>query len=285
MCHGKWLPAKVSSSETVVMTESPAGATWNRPDVLNAAAFDVAFTAMAGSDLHRELAARAYGEDYPLEVEPYGMTTWWTLGRLVSHARLATGNHLIDMACGRGGAGLWLARATGARLTGVDWSPAAIAEAKRRTAGFVPVGRAAFVEGDLAATELPDQSSDVVICLDAVFFAPDRVAALTEVRRLLRPGGRYIFTAAEKEPSAHSRHAVPDWFPLLEEAGLTPEVREVIPRFAEQLQAMYAIWLSELDRIREELGVPSADDMESEATTVGAQVQEDEAVLIVARRP
>jgi hypothetical protein len=62
-------------------------------------------------------------------------------------------------------------------------------------------------------------------------------------------------------------------------------VREVIPRFAQQLQAMYAIWLSELDRIREELGVQSADDMESEATTVGAQVQEDEAVLIVARRP
>src|SRR6476619_6180232 len=117
------------------------GATWNRPDDFDAGAFDVAFVSQSKNRLQQELAAEAYGPDYPVEVEPYEMTTWWTLGQLIAHARMNPGSHLGDLACGRGGAGLWLARATGANLVGVDWSEAAIADAVRRTTSFLPEGR------------------------------------------------------------------------------------------------------------------------------------------------
>jgi hypothetical protein len=42
--------------------------------------FDDGFASMAGGELLWQLAAEAYGEEYPAEVQPWGMTTWWTLG-------------------------------------------------------------------------------------------------------------------------------------------------------------------------------------------------------------
>ena len=45
------------------------------------------------------------------------------------------GEMLADLACGAGGPGLWMARETGALLTGVDPSPAGLAAARDRAAG------------------------------------------------------------------------------------------------------------------------------------------------------
>lgn len=68
---------------------------------------------------------------------------------LVSGLRVGAGQRLLDLACGRGGVGLWLARATGAQLTGVDWSPVVVREATARAPEFVPAQRASFAVGDL----------------------------------------------------------------------------------------------------------------------------------------
>lgn len=263
----------------------PVGATWERPEGFTGAAFDEGFRGRTTHRVEAELAAQAYGEDHPSEVEPFGMTTWWTLGQLVAYARLQPGSRLVDLACGRGGPGLWLARATGSDLVGVDWSAVAVEEATGRAPGFVPEGRARFVVGDLAATGLPDAEADAVVCLDAIFFAPDRVAALREVRRVLRPGGRLLFTASEREPGLVARHAVPDWFPLVRAAGLEPEVRLVVPNFARDLGRMYALWLANLDRIRDELGEETARARENEAREVAPTLEEGQGVLVVARRP
>ncbi|WP_345508806.1 class I SAM-dependent methyltransferase [Terrabacter aeriphilus] len=264
--------------------ELPAGARWDRPAGMTGAAYDAGYVATASTSLLRDLAAQAYGEDYPREVEPFGMTTWWVLGQVVAHARVGPGHRLVDLACGRGGPGLWLARATGASLVGVDWSSVAVEASRERAASFVPEGRARFVVGDLAETGLPDGSADAVVCLDAIFFAPDRVATLREVRRVLRPGGRFVFTASEGV-TAPGRHAVPDWEPLLSAAGLTLEWRAPVPGFAEHLRRMYALWLEHLDRIVAELGPGPARSMEQEARSLGPTLQPGQGVLVVARRP
>ena len=67
---------------------------------------------ITASELMWRLSREAYGPDYPDDVQPFGMTIWWTLGRFISGLRLGGGRHLVDLACGRGGVGLWLARAT-----------------------------------------------------------------------------------------------------------------------------------------------------------------------------
>ena len=254
------------------------------PTPISSAGFDQAHSVTARSELVWRLAAQAYGEDYPAEVQPWGMTTFWVLGRCVSGLRVGPGHLLVDLACGRGGPGLWLARATGASLIGVDWSPVGVEAASARASHFVPADRARFIVGDLAVSGLPDESADAVVCLDSIFFAADRIAALREVHRLLRPAGRYVFTAPEVRTPTQPFH-VPDWTPLLEAAGLQLESKEAVPRQAEQLGRMYQLWLEHLDAIRAEVGDAAADRLEAEARGVGPMLKNRVPLLIVARRP
>lgn len=245
--------------------------------------FDRAHGTTAKSELMWRMAREAYGADYPEELQAWGMTTWWTLGRFISGLRISTGQHLVDLACGRGGVGLWLARATGAQLTGVDWSPAGVREAAARAGEFVPAHRASFIVGDLAATGLAPASADAAVCADAVFFALDRVAVFAEMARVLRPGARFVFTADESDDPA-SPAAVPDWEPIVEAGGLVVESREEIPRWREDLQGMYDTWLANISELRQGLGDESADDLVQEATLVGPTLAHRTGVLYTTRR-
>ena len=245
--------------------------------------FDRAHGTTAKSELMWRLARKAYGDDYPGELQPWGMTTWWTLGRFVSGLRIGAGQHLLDLACGRGGAGLWLARATGARLTGVDWSPAAVREATARAPEFVPAQHALFVVGDLAATGLETGSVHAAVCADAVFFAIDRVAVFAEMTRVLRSGARFVFTADESEDPGRPA-AVPDWAPIVEAGGLIVESREEIPHWREDLQGMYDTWIANIDEVRRTLGDESAEDLIQEATQVGPTLVHRTGVLYTTRR-
>jgi ubiquinone/menaquinone biosynthesis C-methylase UbiE len=268
------------------MTDELVGARVEWPDGHGPSAegYDLVHETFERATIAGQLAAEAYGADHPAEVQPFGMTTWWVLGRYVSELRVGPGMQLVDLACGRGGPGLWVARATGAGLIGVDWSPKAVELAQRRAADFVPDGRAAFQVGDLAATGLPDASADAVMCADAIFFATDRVEAFAEVARILRPGGRFVFTCDEDDRGQRPS-AVPDWTPLVEAGGLSVLRKEEVPRFAEQLQRMYDLWLEHLDEIRAEMGDEVAAEYEDEAKTVGPTLAGRMPLIITAVRP
>jgi ubiquinone/menaquinone biosynthesis C-methylase UbiE len=253
-----------------------------RPGI-TAEAFDRAYGTTANSELMWRLAREAYGADYPGELQPCGVTTWWTLGRLVSGLRVGAGQRLLDLACGRGGVGLWVARATAAQLTGVDWSPVAVREATARAPEFVPAQRASFVVGDLAATGLESGSVHAAVCADAVFFAIDRVAVFAEMTRVLRSGARFIFTADESEDPGHPA-AVPDWAPIIEAGGLIVESREEIPHWREDLQCMYDTWIASIDEVRHSLGNEAAEDLIQEATHVGPTLAHRTGVLYTTRR-
>ena len=96
---------------------------------------------------------------------------------------------ILDLGCGHG-AILWAARNAGyTNLSGVDASPEQVAEARK-------LGILGVRQGDLM-TELSataSSSQDVVILFDLLhYFAPaEQVAMADEVRRVLKPGGRWI---------------------------------------------------------------------------------------------
>lgn len=99
---------------------------------------------------------------------------------------LGPGDALLDVACGTGDA---VVAAAGVcdRVAGVDIADSALATARERAAG------AANVELRRApADRLPfgDASFDAVLCTSALHHLPDPRAALAEVARVLRPGGR-----------------------------------------------------------------------------------------------
>ena len=244
--------------------------------------FDQLLAATAGSSLLQQLTADAFGAEFT-GLESWGNTTWWLLGRLVAGLRTMPGARLGDLACGLGEPGLWLARATGADLVGVDWSPVAVAEARSRVGRFVPPGRARFAVGALQATGLDDGELDAAICLDAIFFTPDRIAALREVRRVLRPGGRFVFTADEG-PGPELPRPVPEWTRMVEAVGLEVEAKEIVPAFASLWKPRYALWLEHIDEIRALHGEHSAALMEQEASEVGPTLDERDLIVITCRR-
>ncbi|MFD0522137.1 SAM-dependent methyltransferase [Paractinoplanes durhamensis] len=117
--------------------------------------YDAAHGAVYSSRLVPQLWAEAYGDEYPAEVEPFSSCTWWLLGRLIGGLRLRRDSVLVDLGCGRGGPGLWLARACSTRLIGVDFSEVATRLAGERAATFLRPGRAEFRRAAFADTGLP----------------------------------------------------------------------------------------------------------------------------------
>ncbi|MEN2737462.1 class I SAM-dependent methyltransferase [Microbacterium sp. X-17] len=259
-----------------------AGANVPIPAEITADGFDLGYrVATSGSVLER-IMREVDGEDYLEGVEPYGMSTLWTLRTFATELEVPAGGTLVDVACGRAGVSLWLARETGADLIGVDWSPVGVAAATGRAAGWVGEGRARFLVGDLVDTGLPDGCADAVLCADAIFFASDRIAAVREAARLLRPGGRYAFTADEADDGRP--RSVPDWRPIIEAGGLQVVSRIEIPRWRERLARMYELWLENLDEVRETFGDEYADELRDEAEAVGPSLPARTGVLYVARR-
>lgn len=113
------------------------------------------------------------------------------------------GQAILDLACGTGAVTRTIAE-TGvhpASLTGADMSGGMLAVASRKAAQAGIDAR--WVEADAAALPFPDHSFDVAYCQQALQFFPDRVDALTELRRVLKPGAPVAFcvsTALHENP-------------------------------------------------------------------------------------
>jgi ubiquinone/menaquinone biosynthesis C-methylase UbiE len=111
---------------------------------------------------------------------------------VVARAAVLPGEAMLDLACGTGNAAL-LAAARGARVVGIDDAPRLLDVARRRAqAQHLEVD---FREGDLLQLPLPADACDVVVSVFGVIFASNPAAALAEIGRVIRPGGRVLLTA------------------------------------------------------------------------------------------
>jgi SAM-dependent methyltransferase len=77
-----------------------------------------------------------------------------------------------------------------AQLMATDLNAPMLEIARRK---FAPGETVDFRPADAMALPFADASFDLVVCQFGVMFFPDRVAALCEARRVLKPGGRYLF--------------------------------------------------------------------------------------------
>lgn len=107
-----------------------------------------------------------------------------------SELQLQTGQRLLDVGCGLGEAALALSTDLGAEgeIVGVDAS-AEMLRVARVNAEAAPC-RAEFVVGDAAALALPNGSFDAVRSERTLQWLPDPAAAVAELVRVVRPGGR-----------------------------------------------------------------------------------------------
>lgn len=65
-------------------------------------------------------------------------------------------------------------------------------------------------EADAQALPFPDRSFDAVVCQFGVMFFPDKVGAFAETHRVLRPGGRYVFSVWDALENNEVTRAVQD---------------------------------------------------------------------------
>jgi SAM-dependent methyltransferase len=234
---------------------------------------------------HKQLRAEAWGDEFPEEVDPSSSCTWLVLGEMVGRLRLKPDAVLVDLGCGRGGTGLWLARALSARLIGLDVSPRALEISRRRVPDFLPEGRAEFREGTFERTGLPDGCADGVVSMDALPFAFDREAALVELRRILRPGARAVFTAGHPLPG-HPKYVAdaPTWPTWIKNAGLELEAELERPGEPGLWERLYAGLAEHEAEVRVDLG-DYADVLYNEVRDFGPIVHLRAAVLYTVRAP
>ena len=138
---------------------------------------------------------QVYGPEYPSWADPFSYVSVTELGRFARELHAARGQCLVDVGCGRGGPGLWVAAVTGARVTGIDLDEAALAAARHRADRAGIAGRASFRQGSFSDTGLPDCSAQAVMSVDALLFAPGKRAAAAELAPILVPGGRLVLTS------------------------------------------------------------------------------------------
>jgi ubiquinone/menaquinone biosynthesis C-methylase UbiE len=123
---------------------------------------------------------------------------------LLDELEPAAGEAVLDVACGPGSVARLAAARVGARgrVMGCDLSPAMLAIAGAKPAVS---GAAAIEYHEAPAERLPahDGEFDVVTCQQGLQFFPDRPAALDEMRRALRSGGRVgiaVWTEIDRSP-------------------------------------------------------------------------------------
>jgi len=125
----------------------------------------------------------------------------------VDFARLpiTPGERVLDLGCGFGRHAFEAFR-RGAHVVAVDRSAGEVAEVTKMFGAMVAAGEASpaqlarAVRGDLTALPFPDAAFDVVIASEVLEHIPDDAAAIAEIARVVRPGGRVAVT-------------VPRWWP------------------------------------------------------------------------
>ena len=123
---------------------------------------------------------------------------------LVQAAGVRTGELALDVACGTGAVTRLLAERVGptGKVTGLDLNPGMLAVARLAA----PSQSIEWVEGSVVKIPLPDATLDAVVCQQGLQFFPDKAAALSEMHRVLKRGGRLALScwrSVEHTPGYH----------------------------------------------------------------------------------
>lgn len=138
-----------------------------------------------------------------------------------------SGKDVLEVSCGRGGGAFYLTRYFRPRsVTAFDISPAAIAFCTR--VHHAPGLR--FLQGDAEQMPISDASMDAVIDVESSFCYGDIDRFFTEVRRVLRPGGKFFYA------DLRFREEIEPWMAAIRRSGLTLElVEDITPNVVKAL--------------------------------------------------
>jgi len=111
---------------------------------------------------------------------------------MAESAGIGSGDRVLDAGCGVGGSSIFLARTTGALVTGISLSERQVMQARAFAVEKGVEAQTEFRVMDYAATDFPAESFDVVWGCESICYADDKTAFIREAYRLLKPGGRLV---------------------------------------------------------------------------------------------
>ena len=183
--------------------------------------------------------------------------------RLAELGDLKPGDRVLDIACGTGLATLPAARAVGpdGRVVGTDLSQEMVNRAADE-ARALGIGHATFERMDAEDLQLPPESFDVALCALGLMYVPDPLKALTEMHRVLRPGGRAVVAVW----GARNRCGWAEIFPIVDRRVAS----EVCPMFFQ---------LGTGDTLRNTMGAAGFDDVHVDRLATTLQYESPDAAV------
>src|ERR1700691_1963527 len=148
-----------------------------------------------------DLYNNAYG-NYESDAyrETLGQTSWVTTeesAEIPELLALERDSYVLEIGCGSGGYALHLAEKVGCRILGLDLNESGIRNANQLAQSRGLASLARFQQVD-ASKDLPfdEDTFDAAFSNDVLCHIPGRHGVLAEIFRVLKPGGRFLFTDA-----------------------------------------------------------------------------------------
>jgi len=140
-----------------------------------------------------EIRRETYGEDY-------GQTSWVTTAEsneIPKLLKLSDKSSVLEIGCGSGGYAVYLAKCAGCRILGLDINAEGIRNANVLAEQAKVGARAAFQQFDVShPLSDKDDTFDAVYSNDVLCHVEHRAQVLGNVFRVLKPGGRFLFSDA-----------------------------------------------------------------------------------------
>jgi ubiquinone/menaquinone biosynthesis C-methylase UbiE len=142
-------------------------------------------------DLYKEIRKETYGEDI-------GQNSWLTADEyrvFFEILQLSPGKKVLEIATGSGGPAVFMVTETGCDLTGIDINENGVKNAQQLAEEKGLASKLRFLLADASETlPFPDASFDAIVSIDSINHLKNRLQLLKEFYRLLRPGGKLLYT-------------------------------------------------------------------------------------------
>lgn len=148
-------------------------------------------------------------------------------------------NVVLNVGCGAGGTSTYIVKNFGCRVVGVDIKENMVASAREQAQRKGLADKIEFRQADAQDLPFEDDQFDIVICESVNIFVPDRAKAVSEYKRVVKPGGFVGLNEPVllKPPSPEVAELLAEvvgheilpssvWEDLLREAGLTDIIAE-----------------------------------------------------------
>lgn len=140
-----------------------------------------------GEDIHIGL--------YESETEPIAPASQRTIARLAeTFGTLNASTHLLDLGSGYGGTARYLVKNFGCTVTALNLSSVENQRHRELNEKAGLSDRITVIDGNFESIPAADSSFDAVCSQDAILHSGQRAQVIAEVARVLKPGGRFVFT-------------------------------------------------------------------------------------------